>query len=346
MATHERLHPKEPARLNLARIPTPVMELKNIARQTGIPRLLVKRDDQTGFELSGNKIRKLEYILADAIASGADTLVTHGGFQSNHCRATAAAGASLGLRVRLLLRSADPHPADDGNLFLDRLFGADVSIHHPDEYNGRRDEMIEAAMEAERRAGRRPYFFPVGASIPLGCWGYIRCVAELVEQIGRDTPLAIFCAVSSVGTYTGLSIGRALLGCRNWRIRGIPVSDSVQILSEDIRKLQQQTNERFDLGLREADMPIDLIDGFIGEGYAIAYPEEVETIRSVARIEGMLLDPVYTGKAMTGMLATIRNGDLRPGEMPVFIHTGGAFGLMARRDLFSWSSRRNRDPSQ
>jgi D-cysteine desulfhydrase len=337
MATDQRLHPKEPARLKLARIPTPVVELKNVARQIGIQRLLVKRDDQTGFELSGNKIRKLEYILADAVASGADALVTHGGFQSNHCRATAAAGASLGLRVRLLLRCPDPRPADDGNLFLDRLFGADVTIHHPDEYNGRRTEMIETAMEAERRAGHRPYFFPVGASIPLGCWGYIRCVAELIEQIGRDTPLAIYCAVSSVGTCTGLSIGRTLLGCRNWRIRGVPVSDSVQILNADIRNLERQTNERFDLGLREDDTPIDLIDGFIGEGYAIPYPEEVETIRSVARSEGMLLDPVYTGKAMTGMLATICNGDLRPGETPVFIHTGGAFGLMARRDLFGQS---------
>ena len=337
MMMNDKVHAKEPSRLNLARIPTPVMELKNLARQLGVPHLLVKRDDLTGFELSGNKIRKLEYIIADALASGADTLVTHGGFQSNHCRATAASGASLGLRVRLMLRSAEPCPADDGNLFLDRLLGADVTIHHPDEYNGRRSEMIEAAMEAERQAGRRPYFFPVGASIPLGCWGYIRCIAELIEELGRETPLAIFCAVSSVGTYTGLSIGRALLGCRDWRIRGIPVSDSVQILSEDIRKLERQTNERFNLGLGEADTPIDLIDGFIGEGYAIPYPEEVETVRSVARTEGMLLDPVYTGKAMTGMLSTIRNGSLRPGETPVFVHTGGAFGLMARRDLFSQS---------
>jgi D-cysteine desulfhydrase len=335
MTTHGELHPKEPPRLSLARIPTPVVELKNLARQLGIPRMPVKRDDLTGLELSGNKIRKLEYIIADAIAGGADTLVTHGGFQSNHCRATAAAGASLGLRVRLMLRSAEPCPPNDGNLFLDRLLGADVTLHPLDEYNERRSEMIEAAMEAERRAGHRPYFFPVGASIPLGCWGYIRCIAELIEQLGRDTPLAIFCAVSSVGTYTGLSIGRALLGCRNWRIRGVPVSDSVAILGEDIRKLERQTNERFGLGLSEADTPIDLIDGFIGKGYAIPYPEEVETIRLVARTEGILLDPVYTGKAMTGMLATIRDGGLRRGETPVFIHTGGAFGLMAGRDLFA-----------
>lgn len=330
----DRIHPKEPPRLSLAQLSTPVVEMKNLARQSGVQRLLVKRDDLTGFELSGNKIRKLEYIIADALSRGADTLVTHGGFQSNHCRATAAVGARLGLRVRLMLRSAEPCPPNDGNLFLDRLLGADLSIHHPDEYNGRRREMIESAMEAERRAGRRPYFFPVGASVPLGCWGYIRCAAELVEQLGRDTPLRIFCAVSSVGTYTGLSIGRALLGCANWRISGVPVSDTAAILADDIRRLERETNARFDLGLKEADTPIDLIDGFIGEGYAIPYPEEVDTIRLAARTEGVLLDPVYTGKAMTGMLAVVRNGGLRPGELPVFIHTGGAFGLMARRDLF------------
>lgn len=329
-----RIHPKEPPRLGLAQLPTPVMELKNLAARLGIPRLVVKRDDLTGFEFSGNKIRKLEYIIADAIASGADTLVTHGGFQSNHCRASAAAAARLGLRVRLMLRCPEPDPPNDGNLFLDRLFGADVSIHHPDEYNSRRKEMIDAAMEAERRAGRKPYFFPVGASIPLGCWGYIRCLAELIEQIGRDTPAQLFCAVSSVGTCTGLIIGRALLGCHNWRIRGVPVSDSVEILANDVRSLERQTNERFDLGLSEADTPIDLIDGFIGEGYAIPYPQEVETIRLLGRTEGLLLDPVYTGKAMTGMLAEIHKGSVREGELPVFIHTGGAFGLMARRDLF------------
>jgi D-cysteine desulfhydrase len=331
----DKIHAKEPPRLNLAQIPTPVMELNNLARQFGIPRLLIKRDDLTGFELSGNKIRKLEYIVTDALASGADTLVTHGGFQSNHCRATAAVGARLGLRVRMMLRSADPSPPSDGNLFLDRLLGAEVTIHHPDEYNGRRRELIDSAMESERRAGHRPYFFPVGASIPLGCWGYIRCVAELIEQLGRETPLHVFCAVSSAGTCTGLLIGRALLGCRNWQISGVPVSDSVRILSDDIRKLERETNERFGLGLSESDTPIDMIDGFIGEGYAIPYPEEVETIRLLARTEGLLLDPVYTGKAMTGMLAVIRNGGLRPGEIPVFIHTGGAFGLMARRDLFT-----------
>src|SRR3954465_11285762 len=154
------MHPKEPPRLRLAQLPTPVVELKHLAAELGVPRVLMKRDDLTGLEFTGNKIRKLEYLVADAVAQRCDTLVTHGGFQSNHCRATAAVGARLGLRVRLILRAPDQPPANDGNLFLDRLFGADVTLHPAAEYNQRRQKLIDDAMDAERRAGRRPYFFP------------------------------------------------------------------------------------------------------------------------------------------------------------------------------------------
>jgi D-cysteine desulfhydrase len=176
-------HLREPNRILLGQLPTPIVPLNHIAREIGVEKILMKRDDLSGLELSGNKVRKLEYLVADALAKGCDTLVTHGGFQSNHCRATAAIGARLGLRVRLLLRSPNPNPANEGNLFLDRIFGADISLHPPDEYSKHLKEIIAVAMEAERRDGRKPYFFPVGASVPLGCWGYIRCFAELVEQL-------------------------------------------------------------------------------------------------------------------------------------------------------------------
>lgn len=328
------MHPKEPSRLPLSQTPTPVVELKNLARTLGLPRFLVKRDDLTGLETSGNKVRKLEYILADAVATGATCLVTHGGYQSNHCRATAALGARLGLKVRLLLRTTTPEPRLDGNLFLDHLFGAEITMHVPEEYNGRRQELIDAAMDAEYAEGRRPYFFPVGASIPLGCWGYIRCVHELVQQIGKDTPVHIYCATSSCGTHVGLMLGKALFGCDRWRIFGVPVSDSVSYFEHEVRRLERQTVAEFGLDLDESSTPVELVDGFIGEGYAIPYPEEVETIRLLARQEGLLLDPVYTGKAMTGMLDSLRRGRSE-GAVPVFVHTGGAFGLMARRDLFA-----------
>ncbi|MGB7160996.1 MAG: D-cysteine desulfhydrase family protein [Tepidisphaeraceae bacterium] len=328
------MHSKEPPRLELAQLPTPVIELKNLAAELGVPRFLMKRDDLTGLETTGNKVRKLEYVVADAVARGADTLVTHGGFQSNHCRATAAIGARLGLKVRLILRSAEPDPPREGNLFLDHLFGAEISLHSVEEYTTRRKELIDAALAAERSAGRTPYFFPVGASVPLGCWGYIRCVSELIEQLGRDTQVDLFSAVSSAGTHVGLMLGKALFGLDKWRIIGVPVSDSVAFFQQDLRELERKTVALFGLDVTEAQTPIELIDGFIGEGYAIPYPAAIDTIRLVARKEGIGLDPTYTAKGMTGTIETIKGGGVRPGAVPVFIHTGGLFGLMAKRELF------------
>jgi D-cysteine desulfhydrase len=333
-----RVHSGEPPRISLAHLPTPLVKLNNLARELGARSLLLKRDDLTGLETSGNKVRKLEYVIADALAAGADTLVTHGGFQSNHCRATAAIGARLGLHVRLLLRASEADPPRDGNLFLDELFGAEIAFHSVEQYSTNRKMLIDEAMEAQRKAGRRPYFFPVGASVPLGCWGYIRCAAELAEQLGRDAKVDVFCPVSSSGTYCGLVLGKALLGLQNWRMIGVPVSDSVEFFQKDLRELERKTVEAFGLELKESQTPFELIDGYIGEGYAIPYAQALETIRLLARSEGILLDPTYTSKAMTGMLATIRDGGIRPGATPIFIHTGGAFGLMARRDLLSKKS--------
>lgn len=327
------MHSKEPPRLELAQLPTPVVALKHLAADLNVPRFLMKRDDLTGLETSGNKVRKLEYVVADAVARGADTLVTHGGFQSNHCRATAAIGARLGLKVRLILRSPESDPPREGNLFLDHLFGASITLHPVEEYNNHKKELIDAAMSGERAAGRTPYFFPVGASVPLGCWGYIRCIAELAEQLG-DTAVDLFGAVSSGGTHVGLMLGKALLGLDKWRVIGVPVSDSVAFFQQDLRELERKTVALFGLDVTEAQTPIELIDGFIGEGYAIPYPAAVETIRLVARKEGIALDPTYTAKAMTGTIDAIRKGRMRPDAVPVFIHTGGIFGLMANRDLF------------
>lgn len=327
------IHPQEPARLELAQLPTPVVELKQLAKHAGAPRILLKRDDLTGLEVSGNKVRKLEYVVADALAQGADTLVTHGGFQSNHCRATAAVGARLGLRVRMLLRSADDDPEWEGNLFLDQLFGAECSYHDPDLYREKLDELVAEAIEQEEAAGRKPYFFPVGASVPHGSWGYVRCVAELVESLGSDAPVDLYCATSSGGTQVGLMLGRALLGCDNWRVRGVPVSDSVEYFQEYLRQLERDTIERFQLEVSEEQTPIELVDGFIGEGYAIEYPEAVETIRLLGRLEAVVLDPSYTSKGMTGMLHVIAQQE--EGRLPVYVHTGGSFGLFARRDLLA-----------
>ena len=328
-----KIHPQEPARLELARLPTPLVELKQLAKSAGVERLLMKRDDMTGLEISGNKVRKLEYVVAAALAQGADTLVTHGGFQSNHCRAAAAIGARLGLRVRMILRSDDPDPPWEGNLFLDHLFGAEVSYHAPEVYRDQLDVVVAQTMQDQRTAGRTPYFFPVGASVPLGSWGYIRAVAELAEQLSPEQPVDIYCATSSGGTQVGLMLGRALLGCTNWRILGVPVSDSVEYFQNALRELERATVKEFQLDIAQEATPIDLIDGFIGAGYAIAYPEAVDTIGMLGRTEGVVLDPSYTSKAMTGMLASLDRQSA--GRLPVFLHTGGSFGLFARRDLIT-----------
>jgi D-cysteine desulfhydrase len=318
----------------LAQLPTPMVAMQNLAQHLNLERVLLKRDDLTGLETTGNKIRKLEYVVAHALNQGADTLVTHGGFQSNHCRATAAIGARLGLRVRLILRSGESNPSNDGNLFLDRLMGAKISLHSPAEYNERKKALIDEAMAQEREDGFRPYFFPVGASTPLGCWGYIRAMNEMVDQLGREARVDVFSAVSSSGTFAGLMIGKALFASDSWRVVGIPVSDSVEFFKKDLRDLERRAVAEYGLGLSEEQTAIELIDGFIGEGYAIPYAAAIETVRLLARMEGVLLDPTYTAKAMTGMMATIRSGGVREGAVPVFVHTGGIFALMARRDLF------------
>lgn len=329
------MHSAEPPRIALAQLPTPVVEAPRLAKRAGAKRLLIKRDDLTGLEVSGNKIRKLEYVIADALAKKADTLVTHGGFQSNHCRATAAAGARLGLRTRLFLREpADGHePVKDGNLFFDHLFGALVTLHPAGEYANRREELVERVMTEEREAGRVPYFFPVGASMPIGCWGYVRCMHELRSQFAPADKLDLFVPLSSGGTYAGCVLGKALFELDAWRVIGVPVSDSVDYFRKDARGLIDETITTFKLDLTEADTPIELLGGYIGEGYAIPYPASVEMIRIAAREEGLIVDPTYTSKALFGTLDSLAKGFGRPDATPMFLHTGGAFGLMARRDL-------------
>lgn len=326
------MHPAEPRRVELARLPTPLIELPRLARDLGVPRLLCKRDDLTGLEVSGNKIRKLEYLLADAIDRGCDSIITHGGHQSNHCRATASAAARLGLRLRLLLRAPPTPPANIGNLFLDRLLGASVTLHDAESYTSRRPALIEEAMAAERAAGRKPYFFPVGGSVPLGCWGYMRAMRELIDQVDTAGPVDLYVPVSSAGTCAGLVLGRALFRADNWSIVGIPVSDSVPDFERSIAALCLQTIEAYRLPIRPEEARVELLDGFIGEGYAVPTAASLDALRRVARLEGMLLDPTYTSKAFAGVMQTLR--ERRRDATPIFLHTGGVFGLLARTDLF------------
>jgi D-cysteine desulfhydrase len=330
-----KIHPQEPDRLQLAQLPTPVFQADRLAEHLRIERLYFKRDDLTGMETSGNKIRKLEYVAAHALQAGADTLVTLGAVQSNHCRATAATAARLGLNCRLLLRSDKTSPPPpSGNLLLDELFGAEISYHPPEEFDRGCEQMVERVMASLQTVGSNPFFIDMGASVPYGSWGYIRCVHELVDQLGADTPVDVYCATGSSGTQVGLMLGKALFGCAAWNIVGVPVCNDIAYFERKIRQLERDTVREFGLDVSEQMTPINLLDGFKGAGYGIPSPEAMDLIRSCARFAGLLLDPVYTSKALAGMLATIRANGLRRHAVPLFIHTGGVFGLLAQSNLF------------
>ena len=324
-----------PPRVPLARIPTPLEPLRRMSERLGVD-LHVKRDDLTGVELTGNKVRKLEFVLADALHQKADIVLTCGGAQSNHSRATAVAAARLGLRCRLILRTPDPFhpPALEGNLLLDRLAGSDIVWITPDEYK-RRDEIFAREADRLRRTGSRPYVIPEGASNALGAWGYIYAAAELKQDLekladGSSRRATIVHATGSGGTTAGLILGTKLLGL-NARIVGINVCDDRDYFVKAIGEICEDCISRYGLNVsfsRESD--IEIIDGYVGLGYAQSRPEELSLLMELASREGLFLDPVYTGKAFFGMVQELRRNPKVFGDRIVFLHTGGIFGLLPK----------------
>jgi D-cysteine desulfhydrase len=317
-----------PKRLGRARLPTPTERLDRLGHALGVE-LWVKRDDLTGSTLTGNKIRKLEFLLADALAGGADTIITCGGEQSNHCRATAVAAAELGLRSLLLLRTERPEapPAAEANILLDVLVGAEVRWVSRDEYR-RRAELFPVVADELRARGRKPYLVPEGGSNALGAWGYIGCVDELRRELPPG-PATLIYAAGSGGTGAGLLLGVKLLGLP-WRVVGVNVCDDRDYFVRVIGEIVEQAISRFQLGLAFRRDEIEIVDGYVGLGYAKSRPEELETLRDVARAEGLVLDPVYTGKAMHGLKRELERDRRAFGERLVFVHTGGIFGLFPK----------------
>lgn len=320
-----------PQRLHLAQTPTPLHPLQRLSARIGGPRIWVKRDDLTGCSEAGNKIRKLEFTLAEALNRGADTIITCGGVQSNHCRVTALLCARLGLRCRLLLRggaSADP----DGNLLLDQLAGARIDYFPPAQYQRELSELLEHTAEQERAAGRVPFVIPTGASDGIGVWGYIAACEELAEDFVRAgiQPRHIVSATGSGGTQAGLTAGNVLLGL-NARIWGMAVCDDAAWFQAKVRADLTDWQQRYRTPLDLDALSIEVIDDYIGPGYAKAPPEVFALIRDLAREEGLLLDPVYTGKAFFGLLQELKAGRFDDSEDVVFIHTGGLFGLFPQR---------------
>lgn len=316
-----------PRKVSLARLGTPLQPLERTSEALGVE-VLIKRDDLTGAELSGNKVRKLEYLMADAQDHGADVVITCGGEQSNHARATAMAAARLGLASVLILRTDDPArpPAATGNILLDRLAGAELRwISRPDW--ARRGELLSAEADRQRAAGRTPYVIPEGGSNAMGSWGYADCARELAADLAAlpARPTTVIYACGSGGTGAGLILGAQLHGLPA-KVAGVNVCDDRAYFVAAISRITDEFTSRWPVAtVRPAD--IELVDGHVGLGYARSRPEELRTLRDLARREGIVLDPVYTGKAWHGVVTELARDRGRFGARIVFLHTGGVFGL-------------------
>ncbi|MGK4002835.1 D-cysteine desulfhydrase family protein [Sorangium sp. So ce1036] len=323
-------------RLALAHLPTPIQRPKRLADAMGVD-LYVKRDDMTAGPEAGNKIRKLEYLLAAAREEGADCVITCGGLQSNHARATALLSAGLGLRAVLYLRTADVAAGApfEGNALLDRLAGAEVRLISPEAYRDREAVMAEAAAEI-RAAGGRPYVIPEGGSNGLGALGYVRAMEEIRKQL--DLGLAggkpfdvIVHASSSGGTAAGTALGAARYGVAG-EVRAMAVSDDRATLARVALQLMDDARALEPHLGAPAHLVVD--DSARGPAYAVATPEQRQRIVQVARLSGLLLDPVYTGKAFAGLWDLAERGELA-GKRVLFLHTGGLPGLLAQGASFA-----------
>ncbi len=338
------MSPDYPPRVELARTPTPLYLLQRFSSELGGPRIWVKRDDLTGFGLSGNKVRKLEFCLAEALAQGCDTLLTCGGVQSNHCRATAVAARQLGLDVHLVLRT-DEAPSRDGNLFIDQLLGASISYISKARYAAGTGTIYQRLIDDYASRGHKVYPMPVGASDEVGLWGYIAASEELQGDFSRlgIAPQHIVCATGSGGTQGGLTLGAKLFGLAA-RVWGVAVCDDAAYFEQKIGADIEAWRARYHYECGENPDSIDTnvsiatIDGYVGPGYGRATAEVFELITRLARLEGLLLDPIYTGKAFHGMVEEIRSGQRFEGaDDIVFIHTGGFFASYAQRQHFELS---------
>ena len=304
-------------KIKLANLPTPIQKLNNISENTG-KNIYLKRDDYTGMELTGNKIRKLEYVLADALAKGANTIITAGGLQSNHCRATAAACAKLGVECHLVLKEKEVYH-EEGNLFLDYMFGAKIHLISKDEDRNAYMEQLAQELEAE---DKNTYLIPIGASNAVGSLGYQETYEEIIEQEKQmDTSFdTIVVTVGSGGTYAGLWLANHLLN-KEKKILGFSVDASTEEFTRKVINIVKEMNTE----VKDFDS-IHINDRYIGEGYSIATSEEIEDYVKIAKQEGVLFDPCYTGKAFRGLLKEIQKGELDHAENILFIHTGGLYG--------------------
>ncbi|HOH18921.1 MAG TPA: D-cysteine desulfhydrase family protein [Anaerolineaceae bacterium] len=307
-------------RLRLGTLPTPVEPLPRLSARLGC-QLFVKRDDMTGIAFGGNKVRKLEFVLADAVAHGAKTIITVGAVQSNHCRITAALSAKLGLHCILVL-SGSPPENPNGNLLLDYLLGTEIVWSTREQ----RDEMLKQTFDEAWAAGKRPFLIPLGASTPVGTLGYLEGFREFIQQ-GVEVDWIVV-ASSSAGTQAGLVLGAIQAGW-NGRILGISIDHKASVLQDMVAELAMETADRVRQKVRISRDMIRVSADYLGDGYGFMGQSEKDAIQLFAREEGLFLDPVYTGRAAAGMLDLAANGFFKPHERILFWHTGGTPALFA-----------------
>jgi len=311
-------------RLNFAHLPTPVEELPRLTKALNAPRLLVKRDDQTGLAFGGNKTRKLEFLVAEAQAQGAQTLISAGALQSNHCRQTAAAAARFGLDCILVLTGAVP-AQPSANLILDELFGAKI-ITVADRKD--RDRVLQETFDQAAAAGKKPYLVPYGGSSSTGALAYAFALEELLNQNVRAD--WILFGTSSGGTHAGFVLGQRLFNFKG-RILGISIDEPEAELKAHVSQLASQASEKFGKRINFAPHDVLANENYCQTGYSVFGAAEREAIQLFAKYEGLLLDPVYTGRAAAGMIDLIRKGFFKNDETILFWHTGGQPALFAEQ---------------
>lgn len=337
-----------PPRLSLANLPTPIHKLPRLSAEVG-KEIYIWRDDMTGSVESGNKVRKLEFLLADALEKGATRIITAGGYQSNHTRATAYCARRLGMQVTIIVREPksglDHNAPATGNLLLNQLSGADLHFVSYADYQARGSAyavFLQKAAEESRARGEKPYIISEGGSQPLGCFGYIFAVEQMLpawsEVAGTKHPDALFCADGSGGTHAGLHLGFELNGLPTSALWAINVCDSAEYFQKRVGSLVEETTRQFGLNSRERKLQI--LDGHFGAGYSIATDDDLRFYAQLAEMEGILLDPTYTGKAFRGMLAEIKKSPERFGSKILFLHSGGVFGTFAYAEQYSAALKR------
>lgn len=303
--------------------PTPVEFLPRLTAELGGPEIWIKRDDLTGLTGGGNKTRKLEFLVADALAQGADTLITVGAPQSNHCRLAAAAAVREGLRCRLVIEERVPGTYDlhaSGNAFLFDLL--DVERITRVDLGADLASAMQAEAEALAREGRRGYVIPGGGSNALGALGYVVCAEEIVRQsFDLGVPFdRVVVASGSAGTHAGLAVGLEAFSA-GARLTGVNVRRPRDVQQKNVSTLAEECARL--LGVSPPASAIEAQDRWVGPGYSLPTPEMIEAVRLLARLEGILLDPVYTGKAMAGLIGMVRSGEIAGDEKVLFVHTGG-----------------------